>query len=165
MLKTPDHPEGVDQAVFDQMAEAMRTDRATFWPTFFKQFYGVGVLAHPVSEDVVHWSSTVAMQASLPATLQCAHAFATTDFRGDLASFKVPTLIIHGTADQTVPIAATGRKAAAGIANSQLVEYEGGSHGLLATHKTRLAIDILSFLGSGVARGAEAASAQSRRQP
>ena len=49
------------------------------------------------------------MQASLCATLECAKSFATTDFRPDLAAFKVPTLIIHGAEDKTVPIDAAGR--------------------------------------------------------
>ena len=40
------------------------------------------------------------MQASLKATLECAKSFSSTDFRGDLQAFKVPTLIIHGTEDR-----------------------------------------------------------------
>ena len=63
------------------------------------------------------------MQASLKATLECAKAFATTDFRADLPSFRMPTLILHGTADKTVPIDATARPAAAAIPHSTLVEY------------------------------------------
>ncbi len=73
-------------------------------------------------------------------------AFATTDLRADLKSFTVPTLIIHGTADQTVPIDASARAAAKGIHGSTLIEYDGGPHGLLASHKTRLTEDVLAFL-------------------
>ena len=32
--------------------------------------------------------------------------------RPDLAAFRVPTLVVHGTGDETVPIDATGRAAA-----------------------------------------------------
>jgi non-heme chloroperoxidase len=133
MLQTPDNPDGVAHATFDGMREAMEQDRAAFWTTFFQQVYGIGFVKQPVSDEVVDWSRTIAMQASLKATLACAQAFATTDFRGDLASFRVPTLILHGTADKTVPIDATGRKAAAGIAGSTLIEYDGAPHGLLAS--------------------------------
>jgi len=146
MLKTSNNPDGVDQDVFDQMTESIREDRPGFFTQFFRMFYGVGLLTRPVSEELLEWSRDVAMDASLRATLECAKAFATTDFRPDLASFHCPTLIIHGTADATVPIAASGRAAAAGIANSQLIEYTGGPHGLLATHKERLIDDLLSFL-------------------
>lgn len=86
------------------------------------------------------------MQASLKATLACAAAFSTTDFRGDLRSFKVPTLVVHGTKDNTVPIDATGRAAAAGIPGSTLLEYDGAPHGLFATHKQRLIEDVVNFL-------------------
>ena len=48
------------------------------------------------------------MQAGLRPILACATSFGHTDFRGDLAAFKVPTLIVHGTADKTVPIDADG---------------------------------------------------------
>ncbi len=82
----------------------------------------------------------------MKATLGCAKAFATTDFRPDLPAFRVPTLIIHGTDDKTVPIEAAGRAAAAGIANSTLIEYEGAPHGSFATHKERFTEDLLSFL-------------------
>ena len=86
------------------------------------------------------------MQASLQATLECAKSFATTDFRPDLAAFKVPTLIIHGTDDKTVPIDASGRAAAKGISQATLTEYEGAPHGLFATEKDRLTRDLLQFL-------------------
>jgi pimeloyl-ACP methyl ester carboxylesterase len=141
MLKTADNPNGVDQSIFDQMTKAMQDDRAKFWTGFFKDFYG-----GKASDEVMEWSRAMSMYASLKATLDCAKAFATTDFRPDLPSFKVPTLIIHGTADKTVPIDATARPAAKAIAGSKLIEYDGGPHGLFATHKQRVTDDVLTFL-------------------
>ncbi len=104
------------------------------------------MISHPVSGELLEASRNTAMQASLKATLACAEAFASTDFRPDLKSFTVPTLIIHGTADKTVPIDAAGRAAAQGIANSKLIEYDGAPHGLFATHKEQLTSDLLEFL-------------------
>ena len=146
MLKTGDNPNGTEQAVFDKMAQGIREDRAKFFAGFFKDFFGVGMLAHPVSEEMLIASRTVAMQASLKATLECAKSFATTDFRPDLPAFKVPTLIIHDTGDKTVPIDASGRAAAKGIAQSNLIEYENAPHGLFATEKQRLTTDLLDFI-------------------
>ena len=148
MLHDASNPHGVAAAVFAAMQEGMREDRAAFWTTFFAQFYGVGYVAQPVSNEVLDWSRAIAMQASLKATLECATAFATTDFRADLAAFAVPTLVIHGTSDKTVPIDATGRPAAAGISGARLIEYDGAPHGLFASHKERLTADILPFLDS-----------------
>lgn len=148
MLKTPDNVEGTDVSVFDDMAAGLKEDRAKFFSGFTKDFYGVGIISHPVSAEMLEWTRSQAMQSSLKATLECAKSFANTDFRPDLPAFKVPTLIVHGTDDRTVPIDASGRAAAAGIANSTLIEYDGAPHGLFATHKDRLTNDLLSFIRS-----------------
>lgn len=146
MLKTSDNPNGTEQAVFDKMANGIKEDRAKFFAGFFKDFFGVSMTSHPVSEELMEWARSVSMQASLKATLACAGAFSSTDFRGDLSAFKVPTLIIHGTDDKTVPIDASGRAAAAGISQSTLIEYDGAPHGLFATEKQRLTRDLLNFI-------------------
>jgi len=146
MLKTDDNPEGTEPSAFEAMTKGMTEDRAQFFGGFFKDFFGVGVLSHSVSDELLQWARNVSMQAGLNATLASAKSFATTDFRPDMAAFNVPTLIIHGTADKTVPINAAGRAAAKGIAGSMLIEYEDAPHGLFATHKARLTKDLLTFL-------------------
>jgi non-heme chloroperoxidase len=146
LLQDHTNPDGVAAAVFDEIAQGIRGDRADFWEGFFRTFYGISLVSHPVSDAVVAWSCRLAMQASLKATLACAEAFATTDFRPDLAAFRVPTLLIHGTADQIVPIDLSSRTAATGIAGSTFIEYEDGPHGLLASHKERLIQDVLEFV-------------------
>ena len=146
MLKTADNANGIDQSVFDEMTRQMVKDRAAFWNTFFKDFYGVTLTSKPVSDEVLAWSRHLSMQAGLPATLGCAKAFATTDFRPDLASFNVPTLVIHGTNDKTVPIDTSGRQAAAAIPGARLVEYDGAPHGLFASHKRQLIEDVVQFV-------------------
>lgn len=146
MLKTDDNPNGVDQSVFDGMGEAILSDRPKFFADFFKDFYGVGLMSRPVSDEFLQWTRSIAMQASLKATLACAGSFATTDFRPDLSAITVPTLIIHGTDDATVPIDASGRPAAKAIASATLQEYDGAPHGLFATHKEQLESDLIAFL-------------------
>jgi non-heme chloroperoxidase len=146
MLKTSDNPHGTEPSKFGDMAQAIKEDRAKFFSGFFKDFFGVSLLSNPVSAELIEWARSVSMQASLKATLECAKSFSSTDFRPDLAAFKVPTLLIHGTDDQTVPIEASGRAAAKGIANSKLIEYDGAPHGLFATEKDRLTRDLLAFL-------------------
>lgn len=148
LLATSDNPDGVPKAVFDDMAQQMKDDRAHFFTSFFATFYGVGLLSSPVSDEVLEWSRQVAMQAGLHPTLMAAQAFAATDFRPDLAAFTMPTLIIHGTADATVPIDPSGRAAARAIPGSRLVEIDGAPHGLLASHKTEVTDHVLHFLRS-----------------
>ena len=69
-----------------------------------------------------------------------------TDFRKDMPAITVPTLIIHGTSDKTVPIAPTAEVAAKMISNSKLIRYEGSPHGLFFTQQKLLCEDIISFI-------------------
>ena len=144
-LKTPDNPDGVEPEAIDATAQAITADRAKFLAGFFKDFFGVGLLSQPVSNELLEWARGVAMQASLKATLACARAFSTTDFRPDLPAFRVPTLIIHGSEDKNVPIA-NARRTADAIGQSVLLEYAGAPHGLFATESARLTADLLEFL-------------------
>lgn len=149
MLKTADNPEGTPQQVFDEITAGIKKDRAHFFNhTFFPSFFGNGLLTQAVSDEVLATATAITMTGGLKPTLASAEAFATTDFRPDLPSFTVPTLIIHGTSDKTVPIDAAGRAAAAGIANANLIEYDGAPHGLNETHGTRLTSDLLEFVGA-----------------
>ena len=146
LLQSSDNPDGVPQAQLETMTEQMQADRADFFRTFFKDFYGIGMLSHPVSQAQADASWNVAMQASLQGTLKSAEAFGTTNFMADLPSITVPTLIIHGTADNTVPIDATARPLAKALPNATLLEYDGAPHGLFASHKERFTNDLLGFL-------------------
>jgi non-heme chloroperoxidase len=146
LLKTADNPDGVEEHIFAGMQEDIRKDRFDFLQTFAKDFYGVGWVTSPVSKGLLDWSFALGMMASPLATIACVDAFGRTDFRPDLASFTIPTLVIHGSADKTVPIDPSGRAAAAGIAGAQWLEYEGEPHGLFATVPDRLNADLIAFL-------------------
>jgi pimeloyl-ACP methyl ester carboxylesterase len=163
MLQDESNPDGVPQATFNQMTQGMLEDRAHFFRGFFKDFFGVGFLDRPVSQDVLDLAWMMAMQAGLRPTLAAAQAFATTDFRPDLASFTVPTLIIHGTSDKTVPIEATAREVARQVPHAQLIEYSGEPHGLFATQTERLTNDLLTFLQGGPIEVAREAPVEDRQ--
>lgn len=147
MRRDDENPDGVPQTTFDAMAQGIREDRARFLSGFFDDFFGIGLLSRPVSDEVLRHAWSMAMMAGLRPTLAAAEAFYTTDFRNDLSSFTVPTLVIHGTADKTVPIEATARVVAEAIPGVQSIEYTGAAHGLFATHTDRLVEDLLDFLG------------------
>jgi pimeloyl-ACP methyl ester carboxylesterase len=150
VLQSDDWPDGVPQDKLDEITAQMQTDRAGFLQTFLKQFYGVGVISHPVSQGVLDASFQQALMAGARSTYAAAQAWATTDFRPDLRSFEgVPTLIIHGTSDANVPIDATGRKAAEALPHATFLEYDGSPHGVFETDKDRLASDVVGFLTGG----------------
>jgi non-heme chloroperoxidase len=149
LQQADDNPDGVPQAAIDQMKEQVTEDRYGFLQTFLKQFYGVGFLTKPVSQGVLDASFASAVMAGQWPTLACMNAFATTDFRADCAAFDIPTLIVHGTNDQTVPIDTSARAAAKLIPGAQMIEYDGAPHGLLATNKKEVIRDLSAFLGGG----------------
>jgi non-heme chloroperoxidase len=146
LLKTPDNPDGVAIDVFKDMVEGLHGDRPAFLADFGKKFFGVGVLNFSISTEMLDWAQSLALQASPAATIACVKAFSETDFRSDMGAFTVPTLIIHGDADQTVPIDASARRAAKSIRGARLVEYSGAPHGLFHTEKKRLNDDIVAFM-------------------
>lgn len=147
MLQDPTNPDGAPlEMVEDQMKAPIRQDRHAFFNQFAKYFYGVGYITSPVSDGALHSFERMAAQGSIKAILDCIDAFMKTDFRPDLPSFTVPTLVVHGTSDQTVNIDLSARAAARGIPQATLIEYDGEPHGLNVTAKDRLTKDMLEFL-------------------
>ena len=147
MLQTDDNPDGTPASKIDQIKDGLRKDRPKFLADFWPGFFGVGMFSGGPSQEVIDWTQFMALHAGLKPTIACVDAFARTDFRPDLASFTVPTLVIHGTGDKTVPIDAAGRAAAAGIAGARLIEYDGAPHAVTVTHAQRLSDDLIAFLG------------------
>jgi len=58
----------------------------------------------------------------------------------------VPTLILHGDADQIVPIEDSALLSAKLIKNSTLKVYPGAPHGMCTTLADRVNADLLGFL-------------------
>lgn len=150
MLKTADNLEGVDESVFTEMLQSIQNDRIGFLDSFGKQFFGVNLLNHPVSNPLLEYYRTIGSLASPIATQECAKAFSQTDFRTDLQKINIPTLIIHGDADKTVPIDSSGKLTANSIANSEYIVYENAPHGLFYTHREQLNNDLLRFITGAV---------------
>ena len=148
MLKTDDNPDGVPQKVFDDMKQGIREDRPKFLEGFRKQFVNWGVVSHPVSEAMLDYSHAVALMAQPKATLDCIDAFGTTDFRPDMAEITVPTMFVHGDADEIVPLKVSARQGHEMVAGSRLEIVEGGPHGLNMTHPDEANRLLLDFLGA-----------------
>ena len=86
------------------------------------------------------------MQAGHRNAYECIAAFSATDFRADLDTIDVPTLVIHGDDDQVVPFEVGGKTSAARIKGARLKVYPGAPHGITDTHKEQLNADLLEFL-------------------
>ena len=147
LMRANDFEEGVDKEVFDEMIEKAVQDRATFMEGFGKDFFGISLFNNPVSDKLVNWFHGLAMKSSSKAFATCVLTFSQADLRADLAKIKVPTLIIHGTADKIVPYAISGPVLHEGIANSQFITYEDAPHGFFYTEWPRLNRDLMDFIG------------------
>jgi non-heme chloroperoxidase len=148
MVKTNDNPDGVDEAVFADMMEQMKADRINFLDEFGKKFFGVTLVNKPVSTPLLEYYRMLASFASARSTQQAAIAFAQTDFRRDVEAVSVPTLIIHGDGDKTVPIKNSSDRTSEMIKGSQYLVYDGAPHGLFYTDRERLNMDLINFITS-----------------
>ena len=148
MLKTDDNPDGVPQETFDEFMQNLNQDRIAFLDGFGKQFVNFDKDGDSVSEDLLHYAKTIASFASPRATKQCVTAFGETDFRPDMEKITVPTLVVHGDADQIVPIDVSAKQAAEMISDSRLEVIEGAPHGLNFTHTEKLNKLMVDFLKS-----------------
>ncbi|QHK20430.1 alpha/beta fold hydrolase [Pseudarthrobacter psychrotolerans] len=147
VLKTEDNPDGVPQEVFDGLTEAVTADRFAFFTEFFKNFYNSDTfLGTPrLSQEVLDASWKIASGAGATASVAAQPTWLT-DFRGDIPLIDVPALIVHGTADNILPIDATGRRFAKALPSADYVEIEGAPHGLLWTHAAEVNDALLAFL-------------------
>lgn len=88
----------------------------------------------------------MAKQSDQNAALSSMDAWATTDFRQDLQAIDVPTLVIHGDSDATVPLEGSGQRTHEAVANSDLKVIQGAPHGLNVSHAEDFNAALLSFL-------------------
>lgn len=149
LLQTDDNPTGVPQSVFDGLLEAVQADRYAFFTDFFTNFYNSETyLGTPrLSQQAVDASWRLAAGAS-PIASVAAQPTWLTDFRGDIGKIDVPALIVHGTADNILPIDATGRPFAQALPSATYVEIEGAPHGMLWTHGAEVNEALLDFLNT-----------------
>jgi non-heme chloroperoxidase len=127
---------------FSTLITALKQDRPAFLAKGVTAFTG----NHPaVSPVMTEWIVAQFMRASPKASIDCMRAIASGDFRADMRAVTVPTLIAHGDKDVVNPLDTTARKVAELIPGSTLKVYESAPHGLVVTHRDRLARDILAF--------------------
>ena len=146
MLKSEANPEGTPIEAFDQIRDAVVADRSKFWKELSMPFYGYNRKGAKVSEGVRDSFWLQGMMAGFPASYFCVKAFSETDLTKDLKAFDVPTLILHGSDDQIVPIAASAMLSSKLVKGAEFKIYEGAPHGMCTTEKDKVNADLLAFL-------------------
>ncbi|WP_372348591.1 alpha/beta fold hydrolase [Streptomyces sp. KL116D] len=145
MVRRDDNPDGVPVQVFDDLRSGSLADRSQL----YKDLADGPFFNHPtqpVSQGVRDAFWLQSMAAGHRNAHESIAAFSATDFRADLARFDVPTLVIHGDADQVVPFEVGGKASAALVKDAELLVYPDAPHGLTDTHKQTLGEDLYAFL-------------------
>ncbi len=146
LLKSDDNPEGpLTQDKADEMSAGLAKDREAFFDSFTRDFFSAnGKLK--VTEDERQAAIALCHQSDQTAALGCMKAFATTDFRDDLKNVSVPTLVLHGDSDATVPFEGSGKRTHEAINGSELVVLKDAPHGCNTSHADDFNLALLNFL-------------------
>ena len=146
LLQGDDNPDGVPQSLFDGFAAAARADTPAWMKGFLDNFYNMDTLRGTlVSDQAFQASWNLAVTASATAAVACIGTW-TTDFRDDLPKVDVPVLVIHGDADQVLPLDKTASRLPGLIKDARLVVVEGGPHAIPWTHADQVNTALLDFL-------------------
>jgi non-heme chloroperoxidase len=148
MLKTDANPAGLPMSVFDGLRASVLADRSQFFEDLSMPFYGYNKPDAKISQGVRDEFWREGMLVSIKGSYDCIKQFSETDFTEDLKKFDVPTLILHGDADQIVPIVAAGLLSAKIVKNATLKIYSGAPHGMCTTLADKVNADLLAFLKS-----------------
>jgi non-heme chloroperoxidase len=146
MLKTAANPGGLPISVFDEIRANVLADRSQFFKDLSMPFYGFNKPDAKVSEGLRESFWLQGMLAGHKACYDCIKAFSETDFTEDLKKIDVPTLVLHGDADQIVPIGDSGLLSAKIVKGAKLKVYPGAPHGMCSTRKDEVSADLLAFL-------------------
>jgi non-heme chloroperoxidase len=148
LKQADDNPDGVPPSLFDGFAQAARADTPAWMKGFLDNFYNVDTLRGTlVSDQAWQASWNLAVTASATAAVACIGTW-TADFRDDLPKIDVPILVIHGDADQVLPLGKTASRLPALIKDIQLTVVEGGPHAIPWTHAAQVNTALLDFIRS-----------------
>ncbi|MGV9663213.1 alpha/beta fold hydrolase [Nocardia niigatensis] len=145
MMLTDDNPVGIPIELLEGLLEQLRTDRPQ-WFAERAQGYFATHLRRGVSQAVIDEEIKRCLSAS-PYAIQIMQREAfTTDHRPDVAALTVPTLLLHGIPDQSIPIDVASRQAVKLAPHAVLKEYPDAGHGLYITHAAEVNAEILDFI-------------------
>lgn len=151
MMQSADNPEGpLTKARAAKLTAELTTNQDAFYDTFTKEFFSTnGDAEHIlVTEEQRQEALVLCHQADKIAAVEALQSFGTTDFRDDLKLVTVPTLVMHGDVDGTVPYDGSGKRTHAAIPHSELHVITGGPHGINVSHADEFNSTLLDFLNT-----------------
>lgn len=146
LKQTPDNPDGLPEQALQATVRQWRSDRPKWFVDRAQGFFATH-LGNDVSPALIDLTVRQCLSASPMATTEVFRSSFHADHRQSLRSIDTPALVVHGVADQSVPVQITGRRTAELLPHASYVEYPTAGHGLYVTHHDQLNNDLLSFLG------------------
>lgn len=142
--KRGDFPHGIPKTAVDDLIQQTYADRPSMLKNFSEIFF-----ANPqtLSPEFKIWNLNLGLAASSHATVQCAIELRDRDLRGDLATVRVPSLILHGS-DDKVCLFDLATAMHDGIKNSELVSIDKAGHGFYYEEKDRVNAELIRFIAS-----------------
>ena len=149
MLKTDANPGGLPMSVFDGIRTGVLTDRSQFYKDLAVPFYGFNRPNAKTSQGAIDSFWRQGMLGSIKGQYDCIKEFSEVDYTGDLKKIDKPTLVLHGSDDQIVPIADSGELSAKIVKGAVLKVIAGAPHGMCTTQADVINEALLDFVKAG----------------
>ncbi|KAG9244277.1 alpha/beta hydrolase protein [Calycina marina] len=138
---------GIPLSVWDTFRTNYITNRPQLFLDFASgPFFGFDRPRANVSQGLIQEFMEQGFKAGFVNLYDCITAFSETDFTADMKKLNIPVLILHGDADEVVPIDNTARKAIQILKHGALKIYPGGAHALPQTNANQVNQDLLDFI-------------------
>ncbi|MFC3984040.1 alpha/beta fold hydrolase [Streptosporangium jomthongense] len=145
LKRTDDNPQGAPEMLCEAVIARFRKNRPKWFAQRAQGFYATH-LGNDASPALVDLTLRRCLDTAPWATIEVWRSTFHADHREGLRAITVPTLVVHGTADQSAIVEMTGRRTAQLVPGCVYKEYPTGGHGLFATHSEQLNNDILDLV-------------------
>jgi len=136
-----DFPYNLPKVAVDDLIELNFTDRPKLLADFAKIFSATET---SLNAGIGGWLNGICLRASSYATAQCLLALRDTDLRSDLASIKMPTVIMHGKKDKICSFD-LAEQMKIRIAGSFIVPFEMSGHSLFLEETAKFNDELIKF--------------------
>jgi len=139
-----DNPEGIGNNLFEEMlATTIGKDFPKWLDDNVDAFYLP--VTFGVSDGIIRWTVDMMRTTPMRAVVDCQRQTFYVDLRSDVRQINIPTLVIHGDLDASIPFRC-GKAIAEAIPGSVFKAYPGAPHGIIITHADELNSDLAAFI-------------------
>lgn len=147
LVQSPDNPAGVPISTFDDFRTSYIANRAEFFLDVASgPFFGYDLPYAVTSQGHIQDWMQQGHATGFKNAYDSIKAFSETDFVGDMKGLTIPVLLVHGSADEIVPINSSALVGIKLLKKGQLKIYEGAPHAIPQINTTLFNNDLLAFI-------------------